>query len=306
MISIIVAMGKNRVIGKDGKIPWIGQLPVDLARFRNLTFGYPIIMGRKTHEAIARKLKGRTNIVVSKNKDYSSPGCIIKHSLGEAIKEAKSRNPQIFVIGGESLYRQTIHLADELIVTFIDADFEGDSFFPEIDPEQWEPTKKVENFPPDQKNKFRYSFITFRRRKGGMIVYPLFASDPDYRKVLEQILQSGKCPFCKENFSIYHREPILQKFGAWFITKITWPYENASLHFLLISDEHKEEFGDLTLDDFNSVKELVKWAIKEFRVEGGAIALRFGDPRLTRSTVKHLHFHLIVPEAGESVSFFIG
>jgi len=132
----------------------------------------------------------------------------------------------------------------------------------------------------------------------------------EYENVISSIEEKGKCPFCPDNFK-YHKEPILKKEGAWFITKNSWPYKNAEFHFLIIGERHMENFDELGDDDFKSVKNLVNWANKEFNIKGGALTIRFGDTDHTGATVCHLHFHLISPELDENkkskpVSFPIG
>lgn len=128
-ISIIVALGHNRVIGKDGKIPW--HVSEDLKRFKRLTTGHAVVMGRKTYESIGKPLPNRTNIVITRG--VSSPaGCIAVHSLDEALARAREvEKDEIFVIGGGEIYRQAIGLADKLYLTVVHKEFEGDAFFPD-------------------------------------------------------------------------------------------------------------------------------------------------------------------------------
>lgn len=131
-ISIIVAVaGKKRVIGKKGGLPW--YISDELKRFKQITMGYPIIMGRKTHQSIGKPLSGRTNIVVTHDPLYQSAGCVVTHSLGEAIDVAKKKegSEEVFIIGGGELYKQALPLADKLYLTYIDKEIEGDVFFPD-------------------------------------------------------------------------------------------------------------------------------------------------------------------------------
>ena len=137
-----------------------------------------------------------------------------------------------------------------------------------------------------------------------------YAKSKNYKKTLETIEKTAKCPFCKENFK-YHKKKILKTYKNWFITESSWPYENAKFHFLIISEKHKEEFSDLKTSDFKIVSDLVNWAIKKYKIKGGALTLRFGDTQWTGATVCHLHFHFIVPELDKSrnakvVNFPIG
>lgn len=132
MVSIIVAVaGKKKVIGKKGALPW--YIPVELKRFKEITMGHPIIMGRKTHESIGKSLPGRTNIIVTHDPQYQSAGCIVTHSLGEAIKEAENKESadEIFIIGGGEIYKQAMPMVDKLYLTYVDKEIEGDVFFPD-------------------------------------------------------------------------------------------------------------------------------------------------------------------------------
>ena len=127
------------------------------------------------------------------------------------------------------------------------------------------------------------------------VVNPKFAKSKDYQKVLKTIEETAKCPFCKSNFK-YHKKLILKKEKSWFVTENTWPYKNTKHHFLIISEEHKEEFNELSPADFEIVFKLANWLIKKYKIKGGGFLLRFGELIYTGATVCHLHFHLIVPK----------
>jgi len=129
-ISIIVAHSRNMAIGKANSLVW--RLPDDLKRFKKLTTGHPIIMGRKTYQSINRPLPDRTNVVVTRDANLEIPGCIVVHSAIEAIKRAKEFDQEeIFIIGGAEIYKETLPLADRLYVTIVDMYVDGDAFFPE-------------------------------------------------------------------------------------------------------------------------------------------------------------------------------
>ena len=129
-ISIIVAHSRNMVIGKTNNLPW--RLPEDLKRFKKLTTGHPIIMGRKTYQSIGRPLPSRTNIVVTRDINLEIPGCIVVHSAVEAIKRSQEFDQEeVFIIGGAEIYKETLSLADRLYVTKVEMDVDGDAFFPE-------------------------------------------------------------------------------------------------------------------------------------------------------------------------------
>lgn len=129
-ISVIAALAKNRVIGIENRLPW--RLPEDLAHFKALTLGHPILMGRKTFESLGRPLPGRTNIVITRNPDYASDGCLVAGSIPAAIALCQDAD-EVFFIGGAELYAQAIPLADRLYLTEVDIDAEGDAWFPDYD-----------------------------------------------------------------------------------------------------------------------------------------------------------------------------
>ncbi len=121
------------------------------------------------------------------------------------------------------------------------------------------------------------------------------ARSPKYRATLEQIAQDGKCPFCPGNF-LYKNSVILRRVGGWVAVRNMHPYANARVHLLIVSTKHLEQFTELSVNDFVSIKKLVSWAMVRFRIRGGAFTMRFGDTRYTGATVCHLHGHLIVPK----------
>jgi dihydrofolate reductase len=157
-VSIIVAIAKNNAIGKDNKLLW--YLPNDLKHFKDVTTGHTVIMGRKTYDSVGKPLPKRRNIIITRQA-ISIEGCEVVNSLEAALALCKDED-EVFIVGGAEIYRQAIPLTDRIYLTIIDQEFEGDSFFPELDPAEWE-EKERENFEPDEKNKLRYSFITLER-----------------------------------------------------------------------------------------------------------------------------------------------
>ena len=158
-ISIIVAMAQNRVIGRDNQLPW--HLPADLRHFKATTMGKPIVMGRKTWESVGRPLPGRTNIVVTRDRDYTADGCVVVHTLDEALAAATGHD-EVMVIGGAEFYRQVLPEATTLYLTLIHDAIEGDAFFPELDESEWHEVER-QDFEPDEKNPHAYSFIRLER-----------------------------------------------------------------------------------------------------------------------------------------------
>jgi dihydrofolate reductase len=154
-------MSRNRVIGRNNTLPW--RMPADLQHFRRVTTGHHIIMGRKNHEDIGKPLPGRTNIVITRQTDYPAPGCLVVHSVRDALAAAAG-DSEVFIIGGAMLYEQTLALADRLYITEIDADIEGDTFFPEFDRAEWrEDCREIHG--ADENNPYPYSFITLARKE---------------------------------------------------------------------------------------------------------------------------------------------
>jgi dihydrofolate reductase len=156
-LSLIVAMAKNRVIGYENKMPW--HLPAELAYFKRVTMGHPIIMGRKTFESIGRPLPGRRNIVVSRNANFRTAGAEVTPSLNAAIELTRR---DAFIIGGASLYRDAIAHVDRIYLTEIDAMPTGDTFFPALDEHEWI-TVSHESRASDEKNPLDIAFTVLER-----------------------------------------------------------------------------------------------------------------------------------------------
>jgi dihydrofolate reductase len=162
VLSLIAAVARNRVIGKDNQLLW--HLPEDMRHFRETTRGKPVIMGRKTWESLPdsfRPLPGRLNIVVSRNPAYQAPGATLAGSIDDAIRRVGDDAREIFVIGGEELYRQAMPRADRLYLTEIEADFAGDAFFPDVPKQDWdEVSRKAQQAASEP----AFSFVVYQRR----------------------------------------------------------------------------------------------------------------------------------------------
>ena len=164
MIKILVACDENRVIGKDNQLIW--HLPADLKRFKSLTTGHVILMGRKTYESIGKPLPNRTTIVITRQADFQAVGTITAHSVEDAILKAKSLSREdIFIVGGAEIYTLSLALADQILLTQLHDIFEGDAYFPEISAETWEIVARERGL-TDEKNPFQYSFITYQKKDG--------------------------------------------------------------------------------------------------------------------------------------------
>lgn len=163
-IEIVVAYDKNRAIGKSNEMLWdIKDIPDDMKKFRYLTMGGTVIMGRKTLESIGMSLPERRNIVVTRDPDYEFPGVEVSSSL-EAAYGAAEDEPNIYVIGGGQIYEQAVATAGIIHATELDASFRSaDTYFPEIDPSKWRIVDK-EDYPKDDRNKYNFSFVTYERK----------------------------------------------------------------------------------------------------------------------------------------------
>lgn len=162
LISLIAAMDRNRVIGVNGRLPW--HLPADMAHFVKMTMGKPVIMGRKTYESIParfRPLRGRSNIILTRDPDYVAPGCHMAHNAEQALTAAGDA-PEVMVIGGQIVYTKFLPLAHRLYLTLIDADFPGDAHFPAYDPAAWR-TSHHETHPADSANPYPYQFLILEK-----------------------------------------------------------------------------------------------------------------------------------------------
>jgi dihydrofolate reductase len=157
LTSLVAALARNRVIGIGNRLPW--RLPEDLERFKALTMGAPVIMGRRTHESIGRPLPGRRNIVVTRQRGASWAGCVVAHSLDEALAAAAAA-AEAFVIGGAELYAQALPRAGRLYLTLIDAEYPGDAWFPELDPAGW---REIERAAAVGAGGLGYAFVTYER-----------------------------------------------------------------------------------------------------------------------------------------------
>lgn len=161
MITIIAAIAKNNALGKNNDLIW--HLPADLKRFKQITTGHYILMGRNTFESIGKPLPNRTTIIITRNRHYFKDGCLIANSLENAIELAKDQE-NIFIIGGAQIYKEAMakNIANQLDITLVHKEFEADVYFPEIDKNVWKEIKR-EDFKADEKNKYAYSFISYQK-----------------------------------------------------------------------------------------------------------------------------------------------
>ena len=156
-IKIIAALSTNRVIGDKGKIPWF--IRGELKRFKDITMGHNVVMGRKTFESIGKVLEGRRNIIISNNKSFEADGAIVEHSFDLAVSKC-DKGKDIFIIGGSKIYEMALRYCDYLYLTVIHKPFPGDTYFPEYDARKWTLINETRNY--DLENKFSYSYLSYK------------------------------------------------------------------------------------------------------------------------------------------------
>ncbi len=160
MISFLVAMDENRVIGLNNDMPW--HLPADLAYFKKTTTGHTIIMGRKTYESIGRPLPNRKNVILTRDQNYKAENCIVIHSVDEALALMNDNDEEYFVIGGTEIFQQLLPYADRLYITHIYETFAGDTYFPPFDSEEWKIVSREQGI-RNEKNPYDYEFLIYEK-----------------------------------------------------------------------------------------------------------------------------------------------
>ncbi len=164
MLSHIVAASENNVIGSNNELPW--SLPNDFKYFKNKTWGMPVIMGRNTYESLKKSLPGRINIVVTKKTDWHPDGVFVSHNIQSAIEKAEESDAkEIFIIGGGEIFKQTMDIVSRIYITRVHTKVDGDTFYPEINADQWTKTSS-KSFPADEKNNYPYTFEVWEKNPG--------------------------------------------------------------------------------------------------------------------------------------------
>ncbi|MFY4776836.1 dihydrofolate reductase [Metabacillus sp. RGM 3146] len=162
MISFLLAMDKNRLIGKDNDLPW--RLPADLAYFKKVTMGHKIVMGRKTFESMGRPLPGRDNIILTRDPSFEQEGAEVIHSAEAFLKQVQESEEEIFVIGGAEIFKWFLPYCERMYITEIGEEFEGDRYFPEVDEGEWEVNSRIKGI-KDEKNPYDYEFLIYNRKQ---------------------------------------------------------------------------------------------------------------------------------------------
>lgn len=160
-LTIVAALAANRVIGRDGGLPW--HLPDDLKHFQRLTTGSPVVMGRKTFDEVGKPLPNRTNIVVTRQRDWAADGVLVSHSLDDALALAGADAAEVFIIGGAEIYALALPLAQRMVLTHVQAEVEGDTWFPQWDADAWREVSRAEHA-VDERHAHAFTIIDYARR----------------------------------------------------------------------------------------------------------------------------------------------
>jgi|GEM_PF-11121 len=308
-LSIIAALAHNGVIGRDGDMPW--KLPNDLKRFKELTRGHIVICGRKTYDSIIKRLgkplPDRNMIVLSRRALEHPEGVIHALDWGQALVFADQlvgagADPEVFVIGGAEVYKFALPVADRMYLTCVFATIPGDAFFPlfNIGAVEWE-LKSSQRQPRDDKDQYGYSFDNYFRIKETSKIKEQYlnmdnARHDDQREVMQRLLERGVCPFCPEHVDQAELKPMIKETTNWHVRANRWPYENTRVHLLVIHRGHITRLTEMSAEAVIELLELAKWAEAEYKVKGGALVMRFGEPGASGATVDHLHWHWVAAD----------
>lgn len=285
MISIVVAHSTNMVIGRKGSLPW--RLPSDLKRFKDITIGGTVVMGRKTFESLpenVRPLPDRRNLVLSGQPGFAVDGAEVFDSLDRALQACQG---ECFIVGGGATYAESLAHAEKVFATEIHREVEGDTYFPELSRTQWACT---ETEPEIVENDLAFSFKTYARPR----LYDLSAArSEDQRTSMERLEAKGVCIFCAEHVGRYHAEPIEWSGEHWYVTRNAYPYPGTIAHYLIVPHRHVHSFDELP-DAAGAELWAIKRMLKE-RLGGRAYATieRSDDMRLNGGSVAHLHAHFV-------------
>jgi dihydrofolate reductase/diadenosine tetraphosphate (Ap4A) HIT family hydrolase len=299
VISIVVARSTNGVIGRAGELPW--RLPTDLRRFRELTTGHTVLMGRRTFESLPprfRPLPERRNIVLSSTPGYRAEGAEVFGDLEGALDAC---GDGCFVIGGGVTYAEALPLTDRIYATEVEAEVDGDAFFPDLDAAAW---RRVERSERIVENDYGFTFNVYERRPETL--YDLTAARSEEQlRYMERLEAGGICIFCEEHFAEYHREPIEHRGEHWYVTKNDYPYRGARAHYLIVPYRHVRSFDELP-DEAGAELWAIKRMLKErLGAPATAVVERSGDMRLNGGSVAHLHTHFVaLDEAPEETVRF--
>lgn len=305
MISVIAARDKLGVIGNSGSLPdW--RLPADMKRFRQITTGNIVVMGRATFESIGKPLPNRHNIVISKSMrevDPTNGEISLVPSYERAISLAEGLAAQagceIFVVGGENVYSQALQDArvGRIILTLVNGELDGDRHFPPTPPDEWKVVSS-EVHERDGSNSHDYAFLEYERRNADepreeIFYYPSSRSHEQTEKMLA-IDNAGICPFCPAWLNWYHDSPVIHETEHWAVTPNDNPYTGTVLDLLLISKHHAINMQDLPDEALQEFGLVLKWVEQKYDLDFFGVGVRVGPVQYVSGSVNHLHAHVKV------------
>lgn len=309
-VTGVAAVAKNRVIGIGEAMAW-GRIQEDMTHFVNVTRGKPILYGSGTVPSFGGKaLPRRPNYVLSKS-GYQLEGATTVESFHKAFEAiALSGETEVILLGGATIYEQGLKYCDELIITELDLEPEGDKFFPEILPEEWEEVSREPMH--DEATGISGHFVTYRARKEKPVVcYPRNGRNPEYRADLIALNTLGECPFCWGGKTILTQPPVYEN-SMWFVTQNAHPWEGVKLHFLLIPktgvhEAHPLRYEELGAGRHHLLDDALRHLKQQFGFDTGLLAWREGlNTDTIGATVVHLHAQYYVLEPGAQIAIDYG
>lgn len=288
-VELVVAYSENRVIGRGGDLPW--RLPTDLARFKEITLGGVVAMGRRTWESIPpkfRPLPGRRNLVLTRDASAVFDGAETVTSLADALALA----PDLFVIGGGSVYEEALPLASVVHATVVEGSVEGDTLFPEL-PESF---VLADASGPVEENGFRFTFRRYVRDvvpPAGTLYDLSAARSPEQRARMERLEREGICMFCPEHVEREQPTPVEWRGEHWYVTRNAFPYPGTLAHFLIVPNAHVTSFDQLP-DEAGAELWAIRRRLKaQLTPLATATVERSGDPRYSGGSIAHMHVHFV-------------
>lgn len=294
MLNIIAAVADNGVIGQKNGLPF--RLKDDLKRFKEKTSGHPVVSGKTTYFSLPAKfrpLPGRENIVLTHHPETIEKERVTIATDFETVAN-RGKSEEIWIMGGAEVYRQALPFAQEMHLTRVHASVEGDVHFPEWDPEEWNLVSS-ERHEADEDNEFPFTWEKYVRRY--RFIEMANCRTGEQRRVMQEILDTGVCPFCPENLQRWHLKPILWSGKHWVVSENMWPYPNTRVHLMLFLKTHAEGPADMPEGAFEEILTVMRWAEKEFGIKGGGLYMRFGECLWTGGTVRHIHAHIAAKAA---------
>lgn len=288
---LIVAYDAHRGIGFNNKLPWSGEMPADMRHFKEKTIGNIVLMGRTTYESIGGPLPNRENRILTRQKGYEAPGCKVYANPEDALLVDNGDNRELFVIGGEQIYKMYIPFARYVTSTEIDHEFQVDTYFPSLGESDWEIVRR-DDHTLDEKNKYDFSIIT--RERKSVYIDTSKARSADQYEQFRQIELDGLCPFCTEHLEEYHEGPVIERGESWNVISNMVPYPYTDTHLVLIPNRHVTKPEELTSEEWMHLSEAITTYTKDLPY--GGVAFRFGDITHTAASVAHLHVHILKPE----------